>query len=168
MATGSCGPLQQWMGCVFRNPVKFQGLVAAPPHRSVFQPPLMMNVSCVVLCSEGHVAVQRYGCSVVPTSISQTLVLFNVSAAQRSLLMDPLIPPFPQETCEAHTSNCGKAVCSCVFVCVCVQYRLVRPSSHPGRHSHTGLETRTCCQATRTSVTPGAARYQHHALRRQD
>ena len=95
-------------------------------HIALFQLPLMMNVSCVVLCSEGHVAVQRYGCLVVPTSIPQTLVLFNVSAAQRSLLMDPLIPPFLQETCEAHTSNCGKAVCVCVCVCVVVYVCAVR------------------------------------------
>lgn len=74
----------------------------------------MMNVSHVGLRSyEGHVVVKRYGCSKVPTSISQTLVLFNVSTALRSLLMVPSNPPF----CKKHVRSTYLAA---VKLCVCV------------------------------------------------
>lgn len=106
------------MGSVFTKPRE----VSRPPrsylHHSVVLLPLMMNVSNVGFCSyEGHVVVQRYGFSEVPTSISQTLVLFNVSTALRSLLIAPSNPTSCKKR-EAHTSSCDKAVCMRVFVCV--------------------------------------------------
>lgn len=64
------------------------------PHHTVVLLPLMINVSNVGLCRyEGHMVFQRYCCSKVPTSISQTLVLFNVSTALRSLLIASSNPP---------------------------------------------------------------------------
>lgn len=93
---------------------------------------------------------------------SQTLVLFNVSTALRSLLIASFNPP----ACKKHVRHTHFAV---IKLCVCaVQSRFAWLSSHPGCHSHTGLQTRTCCQATRTLITPKAARYQHCALRRDD
>lgn len=92
------------------------------PHHSEVLLPLMMNVSYVGLCScEGHVVVQRYGCSKVPTSISQTLVLFNVSAALRSLLMAPSNPP----SCKKHVRRTHPTVVK-LNVCVCVCARAVQ------------------------------------------
>lgn len=58
--------------------------------------PLMRNVSdMAALGSEGRRLVQRYSGSEVASSIPQTLLLFNVSATRRSLLMassNPLPP----------------------------------------------------------------------------
>lgn len=137
---GCHGPLQQRLISIFGNPVKFQGLLAAPPHHSLFPLPLMMNVSYVALCSyEGHLVVQRYSSSKVPTSISQTLVLFNVSTAQRSLLMASSNPPFLKETREVQRSNCSKAVC----LCVCVYARACKCSTDLSGRSLTLVVTVT-------------------------
>lgn len=83
------------------------------PHHAVVLLPLMMNVSNVGLCSyEGHMVVQRYDCSKVPTSISQTLVMFNVSTALRSLLMASSNPP----SCKKHVRHIHPAVQTlCVY-----------------------------------------------------
>ncbi|CAB1419665.1 unnamed protein product [Pleuronectes platessa] len=84
-------------GCEGASPLFEPCEVPEPPHsspgHSVVRLSLMMNALYVGLgIGEGHVVVRRYGHSKGRTSISQTLVLFNVSTALRSLLMAPSNP----------------------------------------------------------------------------
>lgn len=124
---GCYGSLQWRRGLCLYKPCEVPRPPRSYAHHTVVLLPLMINVSNVGLCRyEGHMVVQRYCCSKVPASISQTLVLFNVSTALRSLLIASSNPP----ACEAHACSCDKALCECVFQCVCVQDRLVWLSSH--------------------------------------
>ena len=83
----------------------------------------------------------------------------------------PLIPVPARNMWGTHIKLWWSCVCVCVVVCVCVCVCGTGLSASPLTLVVTvTLDSvlYTCCQATRTSVTPEATRYQHDAWRREE